>query len=232
MRRAALLSVLTAVTLLGLAGSAGPAAAGGPTSVLLTVPGEGRSAALYYTDPAYTELEKAVGVKDDVDPAQDPGGLDAQTPVTLTWLIHDVTPWRVDRVYVMDDGTTWVSTQESLGGGPLAGIEPVWHRGAPALGSIVEQVLPDGNGYEQDNVLDTRPRPAVPKAVPEAVPSVTPDGATGTSPLLLAGVGIAGLLTGVLGTATASAVRRRSPVAETAAPAGTEVPAGEQLTWP
>jgi hypothetical protein len=225
--RRALLSVLAVLALLALTGLAAPAHAGGPTSVLLTVPGEGRSAALYYTDPAYDRLGEAVGVEGDVGAARPPGGVEAQTPITLTWLIHDVTPWRVDRVHVMDDGTTWVSTQESLGGGPLGEVEAVWHRGAPGLATIVEQVLPEGNGYEKDTVLDTRPEPAAPEPAPAAT---TPE--KDTSPLLLTGAGLAGLLAGVLGTATAFAVRRRRAGAETAAPAGTEVPTGEQLAWP
>jgi hypothetical protein len=219
---------LTVLTLLALAGLAGPAAAGGPTSVLVTVPGEGRSAALYYTDAAYDRLGEAVGVGGDVEAAADPGGgLEAQTPVTLTWLIHDVTPWRVDRVYVGRVGTSWVSTQESVGGGALAEVEPVWHRAGPELASILDQVLPAGNGYEKDTVLDARPEPA-----PVAAPEPAPADVAGTSPLLLAGIGLGGLLVGALGTVTAFAVRRRLADAETATPAGTEVPTGEQLAWP
>ena len=39
-----------------------PAAAGGPTSALLSVPGEGKTASLYYTDPEYDALADLVGV--------------------------------------------------------------------------------------------------------------------------------------------------------------------------
>ena len=117
-----------------------------------------------------------------------------------------------------------MSTQESVGGGPLAQVEPVWHRAGPELASLLDQVLPEGNGYEKDTVLDTRPEPAAPTPAPVK--------AEGTSPLLLAGVGLGGLLAGVLGTLTALAVRRRQADAETATPAGTEVPTGEQLAWP
>ncbi|HEX5985244.1 MAG TPA: hypothetical protein VFY86_01895 [Nocardioides sp.] len=226
MRRAALLTVLTVLTLLALAGLAGPAGAGGPTSVVVTVPGEGRSTALYYTDTAYDRLGEAVGVGGDVEVVSDPGGLATETPVTLTWLIHDVTPWRVDRVYVLADTATWVSTQESLGGGPLAEVEPVWHRAGPELASILDQVLPEANGYERDTVLDLTPEPAQAAAQEPG----------GTPSLLLVGIGVAGLLAGllagVLGTVTALAVRHRHADAETATPAGTEVPTGEQLAWP
>jgi len=39
-----------------------PAAAGGPTSALLSVPGQGKTASLYYTDPEYDALADLVGV--------------------------------------------------------------------------------------------------------------------------------------------------------------------------
>ena len=226
MRRAALLTVLTVLTLLALAGLAGPASAGGPTSVVVTVPGEGRSTALYYTDAAYDRLGEAVGVGGDVEVVSDPGGLATETPVTLTWLIHDVTPWRVDRVYVLADTATWVSTQESLGGGPLAEVEPVWHRAGPELASILDQVLPEANGYERDTVLDLTPATPMPTSSSDGVPPGSCAAAWAVAGLL------AGLLAGVLGTVTALAVRHRHADAETATPAGTEVPTGEQLAWP
>ena len=47
---------LAAVLLSALALSASPAVAGGPTSALLSIPGAGSTASLYYTDPEYDEL--------------------------------------------------------------------------------------------------------------------------------------------------------------------------------
>ena len=38
-----------------------PASAGGPTSAILSVPGEGKTASLYYTDPEYDQLASLVG---------------------------------------------------------------------------------------------------------------------------------------------------------------------------
>jgi hypothetical protein len=221
MRRTVTLLVLSLLAVLGVAGTA---SAGGPTSVVITVPGEGRSAGLYYTDPAYDRLAEAVGIGRQVDGGVDPGGFGTQTPVTLTWLIHDVTPWRVDRVFTRD-GTVWVMTQEDFGGGALGDVAPVWHRAGPELARILDQVLPDGNGYARDTVLDARPDPVT----PAATPAVAQPAAARTSPLLLAGIGLGGLLVGVLGTLTAFAVRRPG---EAATPADPEVPAGEQLVWP
>ncbi len=65
--RAALAVVaLIVLTLL----TAGPAAAGGPTSALLAVPGEGKTASLYYTDPEYDALAQMVGATNPMAPAQ------------------------------------------------------------------------------------------------------------------------------------------------------------------
>ena len=112
--RAALTVVLMiAVTLIG----AGPAAAGGPTSALLAVPGEGATASLYYTDPEYDALARLVGAMDsggvgDPGTVDDSGRSHENGPgVTVTWLVHDVTPWRVDRIYVGGDGAPWIATQ-------------------------------------------------------------------------------------------------------------------------
>ena len=54
-----ILLVLAALGVVGV-GAAGPAVAGGPTSVLLSAPGEGRVAALYYTDADYDALAQLV----------------------------------------------------------------------------------------------------------------------------------------------------------------------------
>ena len=33
--------------------------------------------------------------------------------VTVTWLIHDVMPWRVDHIYLTGQGAPWIATQQS-----------------------------------------------------------------------------------------------------------------------
>ena len=80
-----------------------PASAGGPTSAILSVPGEGKTASVYYTDAAYTELARLVGAEGMEVPGKidDTGQSHESGPgVTVTWLIHDVQPWRVDRIYL------------------------------------------------------------------------------------------------------------------------------------
>lgn len=111
-------AVALVVVLLPVA-AAGPAAAGGPTSVLLSAPALGRTASLYASDSQYAALSAYVGA------AAAPGSADASRSsprghaigdfVSVTWLIHDVTIWRVDRIYVDAPGGPWIASQVSMG---------------------------------------------------------------------------------------------------------------------
>lgn len=136
----ALAVVLTAWVLVMLA-PPGPAYAGGPTSVLLSVPGEGRTASLYYTEDAYEELADLVGAYDGTGTVDGSGrSHETGTGVTLTWLIHDVTPWRVDRVYLQGDGAPWIASQVMEGDALSVWDSPVvWHQ--PANGPELTQLL-------------------------------------------------------------------------------------------
>jgi hypothetical protein len=136
----ALAVVLTAWVLVMLA-PPGPAYAGGPTSVLLSVPGEGRTASLYYTEDAYEELADLVGAYDGTGTVDESGrSHETGTGVTLTWLIHDVTPWRVDRVYLQGDGAPWIASQVVEGDALSVWDSPVvWHQ--PANGTELTQLL-------------------------------------------------------------------------------------------
>ena len=96
MRRLALL--VATVTAVLLVAPAPPASAGGPTSVLAVDYDGSRAAGALTGSQAYANLEKAL------DAYTTPTG-DATPPASfmdarlrLTWLIHDVTPWRVDAV--------------------------------------------------------------------------------------------------------------------------------------
>lgn len=113
----------------------GPAFAGGPTSALLSVPGEGSTASLYYTDPEYDALADLVGIEtsDGVGKVDGSGlGHENGPGVTVTWLMHDVTPWRVDRIYLEGKGAPWIATQLSSGGGMSWDSPVVWHQPAAA----------------------------------------------------------------------------------------------------
>ena len=235
MRRTATLLVLTLAGLAAVVGLAGSASAGGPTSVLITVPGEGRSTALYYTDTAYERLSDALGMGREVRPVGDPpNDFRDAPPVILTWLIHDVMVWRVDQVYVHGD-TTYVLTQENVGGGPLSEGTSVLHKAGPELMQMLNQVLPNGNGYLEDTPLDSQPAPDPAAAAPETTPrsSAAPSAdSSAASPVLLAGVGLGGLFVGVLGTVTALAVRRPRDAATPATSAPADLEPHDELVWP
>lgn len=116
--------VLAAVGTLTLAGP-GPAAAGGPTSVLLASPAAGAAAALYYADEDYDRLAGLLdlestgsGSPDAAEPA--PASAAGSPYVTATWLIHDVSVWRIDRIFLIGDDV-WVVSETSSDMGPLTG---------------------------------------------------------------------------------------------------------------
>ncbi len=142
-------SLVPALLLAAVVLAAAPADAGGPTSVLLSVPGAESTTSLYYTDPQYDELADLVGVSqpdgtfaDSSDGQSSDSQGSAAAPsgqrgagVTLTWLIHDVEPWRVDRIVLAKDGP-WISTQLWTGSGSLAQSPVVSHRPADPAGLV------------------------------------------------------------------------------------------------
>src|SRR4051812_285463 len=90
--------LLTAAFTLALAA---PASAGGPTSAILSAPDQGKTASLYYTDSEYDALANLVDAYGETGSADQPGpGHEGGPVVSVTWLIHDVQPWRVDRIYL------------------------------------------------------------------------------------------------------------------------------------
>ena len=127
MRRVHLVrAALTAALLTVAALAAAPAAAGGPTSALLSIPGAGSTASLYYTDPEYDELAGLVGVNEPSGTfdGQESGGHEYGAGITVTWLVHDVEPWRVDRIYLGGKDGPWISTQVSDFSGARSGTAP------------------------------------------------------------------------------------------------------------
>lgn len=88
-----------------------PASAGGPTSVLLVSPNRQVAAALYNDDTAYTRLHQLLGESPVADPTAPPlhGGPGTEA-INVTWLMHDVWVWRVDRVFVNAVGGPWIET--------------------------------------------------------------------------------------------------------------------------
>ncbi len=213
----ALAVVVTAWVLVMLA-PPGPASAGGPTSALLSVPGEGRTASLYYSDNAYEQLARLVNVDRSGTVDESGRSHDSGTTVTVTWLIHDVEPWRVDRIYLGADDGPWIATQEMIGGATSIWDSPVtWHQ--PANGKELIHLLDslgvgeEAGGAATDTGAATdagsvdesapaplaEPGPAVPASVEQAPASAPPadDGQT-SSARDRAWWGLGGLAGGVL----------------------------------
>ena len=160
--RRVLLAVLlvTGTILIGAA----PADAGGPTSVLLTNPGQSQATALYYTDPRYTELESLLHGAAETG-AKPPAGA---TYLNVTWLIHDVYIWRTDQVFL--DGSNQVtvaSTLEESGGSTTTRLNKADSAEFVALASSLDLMKPGAGqpGTSGDAAA------AVPEPEPAAAPA-------------------------------------------------------------
>ncbi|WP_157181267.1 hypothetical protein [Actinopolymorpha alba] len=106
-----------------------PAAAGGPTSVLIVAPEQARVTGIYYSDPAYKRLEEALAeAPTSGEKAPRVFSDETWTSVNVTWLIHDITAWRTDRVLVHPaSGQLWISTR-LLDAGLAVEEDGTWHR--------------------------------------------------------------------------------------------------------
>jgi hypothetical protein len=150
MRRTLATVVLALSALLGLPATS---QAGGPTSVLVTHVGAG-AGALYYDDPAYDALVRLLPEGATAGDPQPPG-YDGAT-YNLTWMIHDVLPWRWDRIHV-DGDMAWVSTTVTE---DAAGE---WRELGPAeqITGILDRVVARGGGPA---VVSVPTEPAEPAA--------------------------------------------------------------------
>lgn len=89
-----------------------PASAGGPTSVLLVSPGRQTTASFYTTDEGYARLTALLVQNPTADPAApNVEGGPGSDAVNVTWLIHDVQIWRIDRIFTDAAGGPWVETR-------------------------------------------------------------------------------------------------------------------------
>jgi hypothetical protein len=220
-RRAAL-ALLTALVL--SPALAGPAAAGGPTSVLLVVPGEGRTSSLYTGQTDYETLSGLVGDSGNASDTAVSHDHAIGTEVTATWLIHDVSVWRVDRIYPDAPGGPWIATQTSFDGSGDIWSSPVqWHNvtQGPALTGLLTRLglLGDSAAAPPADVAT----PASPAAVPPTAQPTTDNGTSG--PVW----GAAGLALGVALTLAALRVAGRRPHAEPEV--STTEPMDDVLTW-
>ncbi|MFI6281318.1 hypothetical protein [Streptomyces sp. NPDC050988] len=93
------------------------ATAGGPTSVLVVSPESGQSTALYNSKEEYGELERLLGQPGTGTREEPPGlGVGSGRQINVTWMLHDVSPWRVDRVYPETPSTkdVWIHTAANV----------------------------------------------------------------------------------------------------------------------
>ena len=232
-------SLALAVLVLASLMLTGPAGAGGPTSALLAVPGQGKTASLYYTDPEYDALAGLVGIDSEAGVGKvDKSGRrhDFAPGVTVTWLIHDVLPWRVDQIYLDGPGAPWIATQVSLDDGTPMDGPVVWHQPAsPAeLVTLLDRLGVGGASHEAGEPTGVEGGPALPAA---ADPAPSPDEPVSAAVSSHGGVwwalgGLAGcvLLTGLW-------VRRHRAATTTSHETGEEAvdasgTVREELTWP
>ncbi|MGW2122458.1 hypothetical protein [Streptomyces sp. SM1] len=111
---------------------ASPAAAGGPTSVLVVSPESQETASLYYSDADYTRLRRSLGPVGAGTRERPPEADSASARlINVTWMVHDVTPWRVDRIFLGDaDEDVWIHTASQL----HTSSNGVWHRAEDPMG--------------------------------------------------------------------------------------------------
>ena len=147
------------------------ASAGGPTSVLLANPQTGRVAALYHTDTAYDRLAGAVGAfASETGSTTKPGAVtdDFTGEIRLTWLIHDMSIWRIDRVHATTEDGMWVQTVVRTDGGDVFDQPGTWHR--PVDPKALAAALQDAGLLTTAPVRTTvlRSRPGRNRAAPPA----------------------------------------------------------------
>jgi hypothetical protein len=111
--RGVLTLVFAVVALLAL--GPGTALAGGPTSVLVVSPEKGVTASAYASDAAYAVLMRALEPSPTADEGAPVGatlGPGGRSQVNVTWLIHDIRVWRVDRI-LLDQTGVWINTRDT-----------------------------------------------------------------------------------------------------------------------
>jgi hypothetical protein len=169
------------MTLALMVWGASDAAAGGPTSVLVTSPESGRAKALYYSDEQYGKLQQLLGPEGkgvrDKPPEAD---LAHAHQINVTWLAHDISPWRIDRVFPVESRpqAVWIHTAADVP--ENTNLNGYWHRaGHPAqLRALFEKlgVLGKSGGDGYSGIF-----PAPWQSAGPAPTTVAPDAGTGTT---------------------------------------------------
>jgi hypothetical protein len=114
-RRSCGVLILVFAVVAFLALGPGTALAGGPTSVLVVSPEKGVTASAYTSDAAYAVLMRALESNPTADEGAPVGvtlGPGDRSQVNVTWLIHDIRVWRVDRI-LLDQAGVWINTRDT-----------------------------------------------------------------------------------------------------------------------
>jgi hypothetical protein len=141
-RRFVTWAAVTVTALAAVLSGAEPAAAGGPTSVMLVSPGSGKAGALYISSPEYQLLDESIGRGPgrSAPPSLADVMNGEQRQITVSWLIHDVSVYRVDYVYPDAAGGPWVHSRDATASGlPEKGV---WHKAAQpkVLDSLLDRM--------------------------------------------------------------------------------------------
>ncbi|CAL9447377.1 hypothetical protein [Streptomyces sp. enrichment culture] len=120
------LTAILIATLALLTWATPPATAGGPTSVLIVSATTGKTASLYYADKRYTALERLLGPVHQGTRTRPPHLATASGQhINVTWMVHDVTPWRVHQIALPDGSQdAWIHTSTRI----TDGNDGTWHR--------------------------------------------------------------------------------------------------------
>jgi hypothetical protein len=177
MRRLVALVAALAAALLVLA--APSASAGGPTSVLI-VNYDGQRAAGALTGGAdYARLAEALDIYSDPVGDKRASAEFMEISIRLTWMIHDVTPWRIDAVTI-NGSDVWVSSTVRAADKDLFDQESVWHRPKDAA-LLLATLTSLGIIGEQQPAASPEAPTTTPAPAPAAAPG-SAGAATGSTP--------------------------------------------------
>ncbi|NUO45660.1 MAG: hypothetical protein HOV82_26945 [Streptomyces sp.] len=125
--------------------------------MLIVSPESAETASLYYSDRDYSVLERLLGAPGtgtaDKPPEAD---LIVGPQLNVTWMVHDVSPWRVDRVYpAKDSEAVWIHTAANLD----ASANGTWHRARqPAvLRDLLKNLGVMGKATDGDSAVEYPP---------------------------------------------------------------------------
>jgi hypothetical protein len=165
-------------------------------------PNAGQARAAYYSDSAYSELTAAVG-EGQTGPAGPPPGLavGGGEDVRLTWLVHDMQIWRIDRIHLTSTDGMWIETVvDHTGEGRMLERPAHWHRAADAEGLLA--TLSAAGLLGDSGTAPASPSPTGAEATVPAPSSAIPG---------LALAALVGLVLGAAGTVVGVRARTRTP---------------------